>query len=135
MNSPARPLIEKPHRPLEPPDGTLEASRDELRGLDSRQEYICGHIFTVSATMVGVCLTVIGVLRAVSRLGLVNTIADELLSINAGGFLLACVVAYAALRTRDRSGRRRLERYADAAFLSSLGLMTVTCAVIAWELI
>lgn len=100
-----------------------------------RRDDICGHIFTASATLVGVCLTVIGVLRVVSRLRDAGTVAEELLSIDAMLFLGACVTAYAALRTPELPRRRRLERYADAAFLVALFTMTVACGVLAWELI
>lgn len=100
-----------------------------------RRDDICIHIFTVSATLVGVCLTVIGVLRIVKGLQGVAVLADQLLSVDAIGFCAACAIAYAAVRTDDVERRRRLERVADTAFLISLGLMTVVCALIALELV
>src|SRR4029077_6638817 len=47
------------------------------------EEDICIHIFTVSAAMVGVCLTVIGVIRVVITLGKADTLADDLLASDA----------------------------------------------------
>jgi hypothetical protein len=44
------------------------------------EEDICIHIFTVSSAMVGVCLTVIGLIRVVITLGKIDTIADDLLA-------------------------------------------------------
>jgi hypothetical protein len=41
------------------------------------QEEICIHIFTVSSAMVGVCLTVIGLIRVVITLGKADTWADD----------------------------------------------------------
>lgn len=96
---------------------------------------ICIHIFTVSATLVGVCLTVIGVLRIVKRLQGVAILADQVLSVNAIGFLAACAVAYAALRAEGVQRRRRLERSADIVFLCSLAMMTIVCVLIAREFV
>ncbi len=41
------------------------------------EEDISIHIFTVSSAMVGVCLTVIGLIRVVITFGKANTVADE----------------------------------------------------------
>lgn len=100
----------------------------------ARRDDICVHIFTASATLVGVCLTVIGVLRLVRRLKGVSTTADVLLSLDAVGFLAACAISYAALRTTSADRRRRIERYADAVFLIALAIMTAVSALIAFEL-
>lgn len=124
--------------PPEPPGGPVpDAARAADSGLapQQRRDDICVHIFTTSATLVGVCLTVIGVLRLVQRLHDVNTLADELLSIDALIFLGACVISYVALRTDPRSRRQRIERLADFVFLGGLGLMTVICALIASKLL
>ena len=120
------------------PDGRASAPPPNVGDpppVQARHDEVCGHIFTVSATMVGVCLTVIGVLRVVSRLSHVSSVADELLSVDAVGFLVSCVVAYSALRTANVARRRRIERWADTIFLLTLGMMTAACALVAWELI
>ena len=89
---------------------------------------ICVHIFTVSAAMVGVCLTVIGLLKIVITIQRVDTIADDLVAANALVFLAACVLSYWALRTRSSRRMHRLERIADALFLAGLALMTgISC--------
>jgi hypothetical protein len=106
----------------------------ELR-VPSRRDDICVHIFTTSATLVGVCLTVIGLLRIVQRLRPISTVADELLSLDALAFLAACIVSYAALRTDAAPRRRRWERVADLAFLAALAAMTAICALVATELV
>jgi hypothetical protein len=41
---------------------------------------ICIHIFSVSAAMVGVCLTVIGLIRIIITLNPVSTLSDDLLA-------------------------------------------------------
>ena len=99
------------------------------------EEDISIHIFTTSATMVGVCLTVIGVLRVVLRGRSVSTWADDLLSIDALLFLSACGVAYWGLRTRSVRRRLLTERIADLIFLFALTLMTTICALITYTLV
>jgi hypothetical protein len=65
------------------------------------EEDICIHIFTVSSAMVGVCLTVIGVIRVVITLGKADTLADDFLAGDALLFLTSCLLSYAALRARS----------------------------------
>jgi hypothetical protein len=93
------------------------------------------HILSVSAQLVGVCLTVIGLFRVIVRLRAVDSIADNLLAVDALAFLLACVFAYGSLRAREPAARRRRERAADACFGAALALMAVICALVAWELV
>ncbi len=95
------------------------------------EEDLCVHLFTVSAGMVGVCLTVIGLIRVVITVGKVDTLADNLLAADASLFLLSCFSAYGALRARRRKrAMQRLERLADAFFLFAMILMTVICGFI-----
>ena len=91
---------------------------------------LCIHIFTASAALVGVCLTVIGLLRVVVATTKVGTIADDLLAADATLFMVACLLAYWALRSRSVRRMHRLERTADVLFLSGLVLMTIVCGVI-----
>lgn len=94
----------------------------------------CVHIFTVSAAMVGVCLTVIGIIQIVIATRKADTIADDLLAADAVLFLIACVSAYWALRTRSIRRMHRLERFADGVFLVALLFMVVVCGFIVYAL-
>ena len=58
------------------------------------EEDLCIHIFTVSAAMVGVCLTVIGLIRIVITIREKDTIADDLLSADSLMFLISCTLSY-----------------------------------------
>lgn len=98
------------------------------------EEDISVHIFTVSAGMVGVCLTVIGILRVVISARRVDTLADDLLSADAVLFLVSCVLSYWALRTRNRRRMHRVERVADCVFLSALLFMVVICGFITYAI-
>src|ERR1700730_3823107 len=90
---------------------------------------ICIHIFTVSSAMVGVCLTVIGLIRVVITLGKANTLADDLLAGNALLFLVSCLLSYAALRSRSVGRMHSIERAADVIFILAMIVTTVICAL------
>jgi hypothetical protein len=99
------------------------------------EEDISVHIFTTSATMVGVCLTVIGLFKLILQQKVRSSWADDLLAIDAMLFLSACGLAYWALRTRSIKRRHLTERIADLIFLVALTLMTALCALITYTLV
>ena len=99
------------------------------------EEGISIHIFSTSATMVGVCLTVIGIFRLLFQLQPVGTIGDDLLAMDAMLFLISCVLSYLGLRTRRPRRRQITERAADIVFLAALSVMTLTCALITYAFI
>ena len=99
------------------------------------EENICMHIFSVSAAMVGVCLTVIGLLRVVLALNTLNTLADDLLALDSFFFLCSCLFSYWVLRMRNDHRMYRIERLADGLFILGLLLMVAACGVITYGLI
>lgn len=96
------------------------------------EEDICIHIFTVSSAMVGVCLTVIGLVRVVITLGKADTLADDLLAADALLFLVSCFLSYAALRSRAARRMHRIERAADAVFILAMLVMVTICAFLTY---
>jgi hypothetical protein len=111
------------------------ASSPESLPEDHLEEDICVHIFAGSAAMVGVCLTVIGIVRIINRLKPIDTIGDDLLAVDALAYLGSCFLSYVALRTRNRARRRRLERVADVLFLSALTVMAAVCGLITYTIV
>ena len=97
-----------------------EASSEADRVEDS----ICVHIFSVSAAMVGVCLTGISLIRVIVQGAMLKTIADDLLALDSVIFLVCCIVSYCALRSRQ-TRRVNLEHMADLLFLLGLVLMVI----------
>ena len=81
--------------------------------------------------MVGVCVTVIGIVRVVEINNAVSTIIDEMLAVDGLIFLGSTVLSYASLR--DRTPTPRLERLADWLFLGGLALMVAASFMLAWE--
>ena len=98
------------------------------------EEDICIHIFTVSSAMVGVCLTVIGLIRVVITLGKADTIADDLLALDAMLFLFSCLLSYSALRSRGLRRMHRIERAADGLFIAAMIVMTIICGFITYAM-
>src|SRR3954453_10906245 len=98
------------------------------------EEDICIHIFTVSSAMVGVCLTVIGLIRVVITLGTADTLADDLLAADALLFLVSSLLSYWALRSRGLRRMHRLEKIADAIFMIAMVGMVVVCALITYSI-
>lgn len=95
-------------------------------------EKICKLICPISAAMVGVCLTGVGLLRVAIAVDSKTTLADDLLSLDAVIFLVATLVSYFALRTSARS--HRLEQIADVAFIIAMVLLTVACPLITYSI-
>jgi len=75
---------------------------------------LAGRIFSTSAQLVGVCLTVIGLFRVVSDLKNINSVADNLMAIDALIFLGSCLLAYLALRSlKGAAESKRLQPERD----------------------
>lgn len=127
-------------------DGDLGEGEGKLVPFDSRpvpsrprpsigERELSGHIFAVSAGLVGVCLTVVGLFNIFRRPGTAGSVADNLVALDAMVFLFACLSAYLALRTPSRARWERLEHYADGLFLLGIAGMVVISGLIAYELI
>src|SRR5438045_9565964 len=93
------------------------------------EEDICIHIFTVSSAMVGVCLTVIGLIRVVITLGKADTLADDLLASDALLFLTSCLLSYAALRARSLRRMHNIEPAADFVFILAMVVSPGICGL------
>jgi hypothetical protein len=109
----------------------MRSNKDRRNDLE---EDVSIHLFTVSAGMVGVCLTVIGLIRVVITFGKIDTFADDLLALDALLFLISCLLAYYALRTRSVSRLHRVEKIADRIFILAMMLMTAVCGVITYSI-
>jgi hypothetical protein len=93
------------------------------------------HVFTVSATLIGVCLTVIGIMRHLGG-ALASHYGQELLALDAFLFLICCILSYTALKMRDHPKRKSLlTNTADILFICALSLMAIICGLIVYEII
>ena len=89
------------------------------------------HILPTSAQLVGVCVTVISLIK-VLHIGQVGVIISRLLAVNCILFTVSALLSYASMRGYKIE---RMERYADQFFM--IGLMELSgCALLlAFEII
>jgi hypothetical protein len=91
--------------------------------LEQRAEIdVSEKVFTNGPNMLVLCLTVIGLIKIYTRFEKITTLADNFLAFISIGYLIATIVAYVAIRSRDSRARLKLSRIADLTFLISLGL-------------
>ena len=103
-------------------------SPDNDHGKDSR---LADHILPSSATMVGVCMTVISVAHLIPKHSISRHV-NEMLAFDSLLFLTSSVLSYFSIR-RPRAGMPN-ERLADIIFLLGLAIMVIVGFVIAFEL-
>ena len=95
---------------------------------------VADQVFVGSAAMVGVCLTLMGLVAITSSLTEVATLAEEMLAADAFVFLVACLSAYMSMRTHDAPSARRLERIADVSFITAMVALVAIGAIVALRL-
>ncbi|MEX3777680.1 hypothetical protein [Pseudomonas sp. MYb118] len=97
-------------------------------------EDICVHVFSASAAMVGVCITVIGIFQVVGTLKSADSIGDDLLAINAILYLITTLMSYWSLRTRQFQRNHLMEKLIDILFLVALTCTTAIAGFITWAI-
>ncbi len=102
---------------------------------EQREHDLTMHVFTISAGLVGVCLTAIGLLRIFTAHTKITTIADELLAADAVVFMVCCSLSFWSFKTENPSRRRILRRLIDTLFMVALAFMVVVCSLIAYAVI
>jgi hypothetical protein len=108
----------------EPPLNIAPGHRKESRLAD--------HILPSSATMIGVCMTVISVAHLIPRHSISRHV-HEMLAFDSLLFLGSAMLSYFSIRRPMMA--ERYERMADIIFLLGLALMVVVGFVIAFELL
>ncbi len=115
-----------------------EAPKEKTIAPASKEPFkdeIYTHIASQSATKLGLCLTLLGLLRVVEGLKKIDTLADEILALGALAFLVAGTFAYFALRTEKPRSKYLAGKIADTLFLISHGVLILTCLIIAFQFI
>ena len=102
---------------------------------ERREHELTMHVFSISAAMVGVCLTAIGILRLVAAQTQVQTLGDEFLAADAVLFCLCCVLSFWSFKTGQAKLRPRLRILVDVLFMVALVVMVCVCAIIAYAVV
>jgi inner membrane protein involved in colicin E2 resistance len=92
------------------------------------------HVFTISAGMVGVCLTGIGLLRVIIAQTKVSTFGDDLLAADAVMFMTCCFLSFWSFKTISAPRRHAMRWVIDGLFMIALALMVVVCGLIVYAL-
>jgi len=92
------------------------------------------NVFAISAGLVGVCLTAIGLLRVFTGNTRINTLADDLLALDAVVFMGCCFLSFWSFKTTVAHRRRVLRLLIDTLFMAALAFMVAICALIAYAI-
>lgn len=90
---------------------------------------LSAHILPSSATMIGVCMTVLSIGHLSSR-GEFRMVLDKLLAADAIVFLVSASLSFLSMRSRELGGR--YETLAEAVFIGALGLLALVAVVFAF---
>lgn len=102
--------------------------------IEHREYDLMLNVFSISAAMVGVCLTAIGILRLITNQARIETISDDLLAIDAVVFTACCFLSFWSLKTKRHIVRSCLRLIVDILFGLALMTMAIICAVIVYAL-
>jgi len=97
------------------------------------QQRIARYILPCASTMVGVCLTSIGLVKIIETKAGIQHV-DEWLALNSMIFLGSAILAYLSLRSKSQSPDCRYEALADLLFIIGLGVMTGITLLFAYEM-
>ncbi len=92
---------------------------------------LSAHILPTSATMIGVCMTVVSIVKIVHLSG-IGLLIDKLLAANSIIFLTSAILSFSSMRRTE--GGARLERWAETTFLFALGLVAIAAVILALEI-
>ena len=102
---------------------------------ERREHELTMHVFSISAAMIGVCLTAIGILRLVAAQSRAQTLGDDFLAADAVVFVVCCFLSFWSFKTRRARLRQRLRGVVDGLFMAALVLMAAICTIIAYSLV
>jgi uncharacterized membrane protein len=102
--------------------------------VEQRKHDLSMYVFSISAAMVGVCLTAIGILKVMTAQSHIETIADELLSADSVLFMLCCFLCFWSFKTRRERLRHLLRVVIDGLFILGLSTMVIVCAVMVYAI-
>ena len=101
----------------------------------TRNDSLATHILPVSGTMIGVCATLIGLVKlAEAKHG--SSHVDEYAAVAAVTFLASALASYLSIRWSDRTKLSIwIEQVADVIFLCGLVGITLVATLFAYEVI
>lgn len=123
--------------PLNNPVANLSHSPSRLSAqtgiaMNHTPQNLSGHILPNSATMAGVCITVISIIKGM-HIGYPGLLIDKILALDSIIFLASATCSYFAMRPAEHASR--LEGLADGSFMAGLLLMVAGTVGFAFEIL
>ncbi len=103
-----------------------------MKNQNSSSNDLSHHILPNSATMAGVCIMVISIVKSMSP-GLANHLIDKALGIDSILFMISALLSFSSIRSKQST--ERLERWAEIIFLLGLVSMTFITVIFSFEII
>ncbi len=103
-----------------------------VKNHDSNSNNLSHHILPNSATMVGVCIMVISIVKSMGP-DLTSYLIDKALAIDSLLFMISALLSFLSIRLKQST--ERLERWAEIVFLLGLVSMTLITVVFSFEII
>lgn len=99
--------------------------------MSRKTEDVSRHILPVSATMVGVCMTVITIMQLIPA-GRLSSLADNCLAVDSFLFLASTILSYWSIRPVNHA--ETVEKMADRFFLLGMIFMVIISFLVAFDL-
>ena len=103
-----------------------------IRNYKSNSNDLSHHILPNSATMVGVCIMVISIVKSMAP-GLASYLIDKALAIDSLLFMISALLSFSSIRLKHST--ERLERLAEIIFLLGLVSMTLITVIFSFEIV
>jgi drug/metabolite transporter (DMT)-like permease len=108
------------------------ANRGEQRADESRGgNGLSAHILPTSATMIGVCMTVLSI-GHLGPHGHIHEMIDKLLAVDALVFLASALLSFMSMRSRALGSRH--EAWAESVFITGLALLALGAFALAFAI-
>jgi hypothetical protein len=102
-----------------------------MKNHNSNSNDLSHHISPNSATMVGVCIMVISIVKSMGP-GLTNHLIDKGLAIDSLLFMISALLSFSSIRSEQPAVY--LERWAEGIFLVGLVSMTLITMIFSFEI-
>lgn len=90
------------------------------------------HILNTSSNLLGFCLIVLTSIR-ISKFG-EATVIDETTGVASVLLMTSCILSFLAMKTSNEGAANKLEGVADVVFLVALCCITITIALVSFNL-
>jgi hypothetical protein len=100
--------------------------------MNNNNSNLSHHVLPNSATMVGVCITVISIVKGMNP-GLTNFLIDKALAVDSVLFMISALLSFSSIRLPQST--LRLERWAEVIFLIGLVSMTFITVIFSFEIV